>query len=123
MFKSYFIQNGKDIIFPLERCYPEFCWKKDFLTILALQFCAFPLHHLCNVDLKCPSHPESLQTLSTLFGGGGGRVVTKTGSVMFLLAVPSTFGQDCRLISQHQDNTAGEFGAKQTLLITSVRKN
>ena len=32
---------------------------------------------LCNVDLKGPSHPESLQALSTLLGGGRGRAVTK----------------------------------------------
>ena len=36
------------------------------------------LHPLCNVDLKRPPHPESLQVLSTLLGGGGGRAVTKT---------------------------------------------
>ena len=27
---------------------------------------------LHNVDLKCPSHPESLQVLSSLLGEGGG---------------------------------------------------
>ena len=37
----------------------------------------FPLHPLCNVDLKGPSHPESLQALSTLLGEGGGRAVIK----------------------------------------------
>ena len=29
------------------------------------QICACPLHPQCNVDLKGPSHPESLQALST----------------------------------------------------------
>ena len=42
------------------------------------QIHAFPLHPLCNVDLKGPSHPESLQALSTLLGEGRGRTVTKT---------------------------------------------
>ena len=42
------------------------------------KFAHGPLHRLCNVDLKGPSHPESLQALSTLLGGGGGRAVTKT---------------------------------------------
>ena len=42
------------------------------------QIGASPLHPQCNVDLKGPSHPESLQVLSTLLGVGGGRAVTKT---------------------------------------------
>ena len=42
------------------------------------QIRTFPLHPLCSVDLKGPSHPESLQALSTLLGGGRGRAVTKT---------------------------------------------
>ena len=36
-----------------------------------------PLHRQCNVDLKGPPHPESLQALSTLLGVGEGRAVTK----------------------------------------------
>ena len=36
------------------------------------QIRATPLHPQCNVDLKGPSHPESLQALSTLLGVGGG---------------------------------------------------
>ena len=65
-----------------------------------------------SVDLKGPSHPESLQALSTLLGGGWGRAVTKTVCYkqsnrltqgifhkcpilrMFLPGVPRTFGQD-----------------------------
>ena len=42
------------------------------------QIRAFPLHPLCNVDVKGPTHPESLQALSALLGVGGGRAVTKT---------------------------------------------
>ena len=38
------------------------------------QIRAFAFHPLYNVDLKRPSHPESL------LGGGGGRAVTKTKS-------------------------------------------
>ena len=37
------------------------------------QIRAFPLHPLCNVDLKGPSHPESLQALSHCLGVEGGR--------------------------------------------------
>ena len=36
------------------------------------QIRASPLHPQYNVDLKGPSHPESLQALSTLLGVGGG---------------------------------------------------
>ena len=41
------------------------------------QIRTFPFHLVCSVDLKHPSHPESLQALSTLLGGGGGSAVTK----------------------------------------------
>ena len=75
------------------------------------QIRAFPLHPQYSVDLKGSSHPESLQTLSTLFGGDRGRAVTKTVRYkqssrltqdvfhkcailrVFLPGVPRTFGQ------------------------------
>ena len=78
-----------------------------------LQNRASHLHPLCNVDLKGPSHPESLQALSTLLGVGGGRAVTKAMGYkqsnrltqgifhkcpilhVFLPGVARTFGQDC----------------------------
>ena len=63
------------------------------------------LHPLCNVDLKHPSHPESLQALSTLLGGGAGRAVTKAVSykqsnrlMQGIFHKYLTFGQDCSLV-------------------------
>ena len=77
------------------------------------QIRASPLHRHFNVDLKGPSHPESLQALSTLLGVGTGRAVTKTVWYkqsnrltqgifhkcpilrVFFPGVPRTFGLDC----------------------------
>ena len=69
----------------------------------------FPLHPLCNVDLKRPSHPESLQAVLTLLGGRVTKVVSYNQSnrltqgifheftmlCMVLLAVLRTSGQNC----------------------------
>ena len=95
------------------------------------QIRTFPLHPLCNVDLKGPSHPESLQALSTLLGGEGrGRAVTKTVWYkqssrltqgifhkcqmlhVFLPGVPRTFGQDCRSLGDVQFTS----GLQQSIL-------
>ena len=51
-------------------------WPKSFAKTPQIR--ASPLHPQCNVDLKGPPHPESLQALSALLGVGEGRALTKT---------------------------------------------